>query len=352
MKKILFLAPYPDSKNEKDGMYSRIKSIDAFFQNDERKYLSIKFFKKGSSRKIDNVQIFRLNLFLNIFLIIRLFAQSDIIYCHSIYSVRFLWPIILCFNKLVVLDIHGVVPEEERYFYNHKLFSYYYRFVEFLMFHKISMAICVTKKMEDVYRSRYKKSNCKFIIYSIIPFELYNHLSDSIWDQKGTVTQIIYSGGVQKWQNVTLMLNAIKKKCTPSIHYTILTGNVQYVRKIADELCIPDEYLTITSCAPNELGKFYNQAHYAFILRDDSIVNIVANPTKLIEYLFWGLVPVVLSPSIGDYESFGYEYVSLENFMNDGTHLFPRKSLKNREIALDIIASNKNVDLRSLIMGL
>jgi hypothetical protein len=58
----------------------------------------------------------------------------------------------------------------------------------------------------------------------------------------------------------------------------------------------------------------YARADLGFVLRSESIVNRVACPTKLIEYMRFGIVPIVISPKIGDFEDYGYQFVTLEEF--------------------------------------
>ena len=53
------------------------------------------------------------------------------------------------------------------------------------------------------------------------------------------------------------------------------------------------------------------------MLRDDSPVNRVSCPTKLVEYLSFGLIPVVRSPHLGDFHRLGYAYVTEEE-LKDG----------------------------------
>ncbi|MGE0906881.1 hypothetical protein AB4M30_16785 [Escherichia coli] len=54
------------------------------------------------------------------------------------------------------------------------------------------------------------------------------------------------------------------------------------------------------------------RCHLGFVLRDDIVVNRVACPTKLIEYLECGVVPVVKSPDIGDFNSLGYSFIKVD----------------------------------------
>lgn len=352
MKNLLFLAPYPDQNNSKDGMISRVKYIDSVFINRERSYLDIHLLKTGKGNSsINQLHIFDLNLFLNLFSIIRLIRKADFIYCHSLYSIRYICFLLLLKKKgKIVLDIHGVVPEEEKYFYNNKLRSRYFQLIEKVIFSRLNIAICVTKIMENEYRKRYKSAKCKYLIYGIIPIELLNTtLMPSIAYNTSDIVEIIYSGGIQQWQNIGLMMNTIKKNLQKNIHYTILTGNVDYVKSISHKLNIDEKYLSITSCDSSELAYYYKKAHYAFILRDDSIVNRVANPTKLIEYLFYGLTPIVLNPVIGDYYALGYKYVQLNDFCPQ--NIFPNKSEVNKTIALEFINSNKSINLLDTLLS-
>lgn len=60
------------------------------------------------------------------------------------------------------------------------------------------------------------------------------------------------------------------------------------------------------------LAQTYLRSDLGFVLRDDVAVNRVSCPTKLSEYLWFGVVPVVKSPAIGDFERLGFEYVKAE----------------------------------------
>ena len=53
----------------------------------------------------------------------------------------------------------------------------------------------------------------------------------------------------------------------------------------------------------------YPRCSYGFVLRDDIAVNNVACPTKLIEYLQYGIVPILHTERIGDFAALGMQYV-------------------------------------------
>jgi hypothetical protein len=60
----------------------------------------------------------------------------------------------------------------------------------------------------------------------------------------------------------------------------------------------------------------YLQSTYGFVLRGDNLINNVACPTKLVEYMFWGVIPIVIQPAIGDFMELGYQYLTLAEFVN------------------------------------
>ena len=143
------------------------------------------------------------------------------------------------------------------------------------------------------------------------------------------------------------MLKYIKANPSSNVHYTILSGNLEGVKSLINDLGINSKNITVTSCEPSDLHFYYEKSHYAFILRDDNIVNKVANPTKLIEYLYYGLTPIVLCPTIGDYCELGYEFISVEEF--DPLNLSAKKSIKNAQIARNLIASNQKFCIKNIL---
>jgi glycosyltransferase involved in cell wall biosynthesis len=71
----------------------------------------------------------------------------------------------------------------------------------------------------------------------------------------------------------------------------------------------------VDSKSHEELLRLYPECHYGFILREDIIVNRVACPTKLVEYIAMGIIPIVDCEDIGDFKSLGMQFVRLRDFM-------------------------------------
>ena len=76
----------------------------------------------------------------------------------------------------------------------------------------------------------------------------------------------------------------------------------------------PDAAPLVDCCSKEDLPAVYEAADLGLILRDDSPVNRVACPTKLAEYLFFGLIPVVRSPRLGDFQELGYAFITEQEF--------------------------------------
>ena len=74
--------------------------------------------------------------------------------------------------------------------------------------------------------------------------------------------------------------------------------------------------MVVESKSPEDLYKAYETCDFGFVLRDSSPVNYVACPTKIIEYLRFGIIPVLKSEEIGDFIALGMQYIPYTDLMN------------------------------------
>ena len=318
----------------------RVKAIDEKYSAIPRIYLDISFTKYLLPKKIitasDNVTVYYLNFFTGFYYILLQLQKATKVYCHSVYCFVKIVPFIFFFKKHLVVDMHGVVPEETAYQNKSKYLVWFYSFYESVIFKSASAIVCVTNSMVNYFKQKYPLYNGEYFVYTIMPQNLREYQfkiplsTDNI--------QIIYSGNIQKWQNVDMMLATIARGKKDDIKYTILTLAKDAFINMLDEreIDLKAYNIEITSVVPSGLHEYYVKAHYGFIFRDDSIVNRVANPTKLVEYLHYGITPIVLNPFIGDYRE--YDYVLIEDF--DINSLRPEKSVKNMNVIK--LAKQKN----------
>jgi len=352
---ILFLAKYPETQEDlKDGMIQRIMHMDNFFSSKKRMYLDVSYsLKKKKKKRIINEDLEVTECgFFHFYTIFKIFLKADFVFIHSVFNVLPVFFFILFFNKKYCIDLHGVVPEEtlmlngDKAKLKFKLFN----LCERLLFRKASYAICVTNAMRQHYTKKFPNSEVNFLIYSIMPNNILGDESVVLnATDEDSIVNVVYSGNTQAWQNIDLMCSSIKKNLYDSYKFYILTGNPAEMKSTFKEKGLyPHPKIEILSLSPNELKTYYIKAHYGFILRDDVVVNKVACPTKMIEYLNYGIVPVVLSPSVGDFNEMGYEHIKLTDFNKENK---PVKSLKNIEIIKELKARNYKVDIRSILNG-
>lgn len=350
MKKILFFATYPIGDKIIDGMAQRIHSIDKEFSHWHRTYIEIglKTFLKKEHEVLDDghIDIYRVNLFLHVVFLYQIIKKHRHIYIHSLHN----YFKIYCFSLRhhnVTLDIHGTVPEEMA-FAGNRFFSSILSFTEKKLFKEASNFICVSEEMKDFYIEKYPSCSTKtFIIKPIFSYNSFAEvqpekllaLKEQLGIQEDDVV-FVYSGNTQRWQNVELTIQSMIENAVPNHFHILLTGNVSGVEKMVETVS-PDHSFRyiIRSVAPSELSTYYSLAHYGYILRDEHVLNRVAAPTKLIEYLYYGIIPIVKYERIGDPFRLGYQYV---NYQKDLSQLLPCKSEKNKEIAL--ILSSRNSD--------
>lgn len=349
---IVFIADYPFGDKIKDGMYQRIMAIDKEFEGFERIYLSISF-KSNFRQKIvkkDNLTVIYLNYFLHQKQIRDIIKQGSAVYMHSVYnSFRVLLHAGLMSKKCSVLDAHGVVPEECS-FQGMWLRSMLYDTVEKRIFKKLSYVITVSEEMISHFKDKYSdKNSIEYILKPIYSTNVIEKKASLPEELNSKDINIVYSGNLQAWQNIELMVQTIKKMDNPRYHFIILTQYPAKMQQMFGNL-MQSRHITVRSVYPEELSNYYEFCEYGFILRDETLLNIVSAPTKMIEYLIFGLTPLVLSPKIGDWYNNGYEYISIAS---ESLNSLPkRKSIRNKDLALKSIQQNEKTSIPGLIFGI
>jgi glycosyltransferase involved in cell wall biosynthesis len=123
---------------------------------------------------------------------------------------------------------------------------------------------------------------------------------------------VVYAGGLHKWQQVPKMIDAISRTASICAH-RFYCPDPDAVRAMLPEAVRAQ--VLVDRKAHEELMGLYAECHYGFILRSDIVVNHVACPTKLIEYLGMGIVPIVDCEEIGDFRVMGMQFVTLNDLL-------------------------------------
>ncbi len=348
---LLFLANYPAPENIHEGMSQRMIAMDRQFEKVNRTYLFVShrlFWNKEMQEIREGVIQYRCNLLVHFFFILRLLRSADTLFFHSVINILPPLPVLPFIKKgvRVILDAHGTVPEEMQ-LSGIRWKARLYGISERWLFRRVDVVIAVTQAMVRHFKSKYPSASPRYLRYAILPSHLVDEGTGIANDANTGTLQVIYSGNLQSWQQIELMLQVIKSNFSAKITYTLLTGEPEKMRQLLAKHGVQtDDKLRVLTVDPCELGDYYRQAHYGFILRDDITVNRVACPTKMVEYLFHGMIPIVKSPRIGDFAEMGYEYVNYSDFSDD---LPPVKSEVNRRLVREMIAENNQVNLLDLL---
>jgi hypothetical protein len=198
------------------------------------------------------------------------------------------------------------VPEEQQYLGNVRAASQF-QAIEKQVFHTCYKFVAVSEAMVEHYHAKYGSTSRK-ANWVLLP--LTSPICADI-DERSTDDSelVVYSGGSQKWQNVEMMIAAIRNSCD-RYRFEIITQTPEAFDSISDRALV-------RTIAAEEVNKVYKRSGLGFLLRDDTVVNRVALPTKLIEYVSCGVVPIMLSDKLGDARSVGIAFARLEDFAAD-----------------------------------
>src|SRR5262249_17410677 len=151
-------------------------------------------------------------------------------------------------------------------------------------------------------------TDARFIVLPIV--ERYVHRrSDQQRGSDWEPVRVIYSGGAQRWQNVDAMLR-LASACCDFAEMLFLSHDTDAFARRAAALGVPSDRFDLAAARKDQVAGIYATRNFGLVLRDDIAVNRVACPTKLTEYMDFGIVPVVRSPALGDFLEEGYCYVT------------------------------------------
>lgn len=313
---LLIIADYPNEINLREGTMQRVDAIDSLIMNQERVYLNLSFkkFTKRKTEVIKNCTVESLNILVHFKVIKNYLDKATSIYVHSVYN---LFKIInwVDLNK-TILDIHGVVPEE-LLSDNKKALSALYNTVEKKAIFGCKKLVHVTTAMVEHYEKKYKLALADKSI--VLPIFEYKKISQSTSKWSSGVIKTVYLGGMQSWQNLDKMVALCcdakinNSQCSYQFDFFVPQRDIETF-KLKYDANIRICNANVSTLTREEVIPYLKECHLGFVLRDDIVVNRVACPTKLVEYLECGVVPVVLSPYIGDFFELGYKYITLESF--------------------------------------
>jgi glycosyltransferase involved in cell wall biosynthesis/GT2 family glycosyltransferase len=323
---ISVFAPLPTKANERDGYIQRVSAIDKEILQDH-----IRFYLNNGSSEIDFIKVsfIKKNVYKidfngyddnQIKEILKLVKFTKIAYFHSLLrlfptSVSSKLQEVLSFeNVKKIWDVHGSVPEEFT-MYNDKLSAQLSNEVEKKLYNNVDMIVCVNYAMQNHLINKYGRTSAKFTVLPIFTGKISENLNKKMVGKQSLINEkpiIIYAGGTQKWQNIEFMQDVIRKTAD-LYNYKIFVPESD---KFEKTLGMVNNNVVIASKTPEEILKEYEECQYGIAFRNDNVVNNVACPTKIIEYIQNGLVPIFKSEKIGDFVKLGLQYVTVNDLLN------------------------------------
>jgi len=311
---IVFLSGYPYASRLGDGYFQRVASISQHFSDflqifiDRETNPNSKTWWDCPQPGILSISI-RHNWVARIVAIIGIMLSKRL-YIHSVYPLKNL---LFLFNLpwvLKFIDFHGVVPEELHLINDFAAAKTMGKIEEFAI-RKTDYFIFVSESMRNHFSNKYNISfDRNYLILPIIP-----KISASI-SPKSTLPDrpiVVYTGGLQTWQKIPEIIDTIANTSC-DYQYKFYTSHTEELKALVSEKGIQQINIEIAFKPHDELLNIYKSCHFGFLLRDDHVVNRVSCPTKLIEYLAFGILPILLNDHIGDFYKMGIKYISLDDF--------------------------------------
>lgn len=331
---ILVIGQLPARENARDGMVQRIASVDALFGAEPRVYLAPRHEPQEGepfqlSEAAPGLRAGRPNLFdrADVEQMVALARQARAVYVHSVHWAQHVLPLYLLGH--VITDLHGVVPEEQRMLGHPEEAAQLERVERFALTHGLATVV-VSGVMAAHLRAKYPGLSPRLLE---LPNLSQLPAPDVLDKPSPGPVRILYAGGTHAWQKVPRMLQALQLQ-RGGCAVDFLTPDLEFMRREVQAAGL-DGRLSVRSVAPAEMPSEYARAHFGFVLRDDHVVNRVSCPTKLQEYLAHGVLPIVESRALGDFEELGYCTVPVEQF--------ERGALPQGEAWREAVAQNRRV---------
>lgn len=213
----------------------------------------------------------------------------------------------LCPKIKVFADIHGAAVEEHQYLnpsIEKKKIDAIRKTDEDTM-HSADFVVCQSDEMKRYIISNYQVEAKKVVVYrcgyDAGLFKLDSMARNNVRRELGIKDNellFVYSGGLHKWQKVEDNLKVFKNyhSQNPNSKMLILTGDTDKLNELLSKEDYGDiKRLIISTSVPfKSVPSYLNASDVAFLIRDNHMMNAVASPTKLAEYLACGL-PVISS---------------------------------------------------------
>jgi glycosyltransferase involved in cell wall biosynthesis len=271
----------------------------------------------------------------------RIISQKNakIIHAQGLYSafMAIILKAIISQHVMVVFDIHGLVPQEFVWLKKGRRWGPAYlclKIIERFCAAQSDYLLCASKSLKEYFEMKYKVNNKIDVIQNISTFpkrdlnEL-NKVKTNLKKQLNLKNAfvLLHVGSFLQWTDTARSIEIVKKlqEVLPKVFLLIVTyeNKTKVSNFLLENQMLQSQFL-VTHVPHEEIHQFVPVGDLGLIMRDNSLINQVAFPTKFSEYLACG-VPILCSSSIQDVaqdvKKYGLGYVLTENALERDTFL-------------------------------
>ncbi|NKI26851.1 glycosyltransferase family 4 protein [Arenibacter sp. 6A1] len=231
-------------------------------------------------------------------------------------------------KKIIIFWVQGLVDHEDFLSYKVK-----WRYWLFNMLLKIAIKcsdklVVVTKNMFTILVNQYScKPSKKHIVINCTSRVNFSNA-------KKIEKSLCYIGGLSSWQNIDKVLSLFNELLNSSKHYSLHIATFDHVK--AKELIYryveqdKRNRVTLVNVRTSlEVEDFLSKMEYGFLIRDNILLNNVASPIKLAEYLACGVNPII-SDSLVEFKDLILDYDCGIVIENENNHQAILKLLEHK----------------------
>lgn len=279
--------------------------------------------------------------------------HPDAIYTRSIFSCRHARRLARDLNAVDVHDVRGLPTEEAAYKRGRMTLPLkVLRRLEIGAIRKAQKLLCVSFRLAEWIRDNVGRDDAK-VVPSCIDMRQFGYRPEAririrkLLGWPLYVPVAVYCGGLSAWQRIDdiLTMMAETKSSLPAMKVLFLTTASQEMTRRALKAGLKDKDFASRAVRHDEMGDWLNCADVGVILRDNVLINNVASPVKMAEYLASGL-PVVCSDGIGDLSE-TVEQMNAGILVRDGDPQTPEKLAR----FLERVVEDKQFRSRALALA-
>lgn len=237
-------------------------------------------------------------------LIVKSISKNDYILVTSLFT--FIKLYLLGYRNFIYW-FQGVSPEENYVLLQSKIRYYIYSQIEKIAIKKIRYKIGVSSYLFKHFEKKYKLDIDNDSIFIMPCFNADINKDHFYTPGKYKNNTFCYAGSMRAWQGFDNILNYYSKieQLHPDVSFKIYTSDIEIAKEKVLKSSIRNYSI---GCVPiEEVDNVLSECKFGFLLREDTIINNVATPTKLGSYLGNGLIPIFTS-AIHAYRDLATEY--------------------------------------------